>query len=155
MSSKFGRSVDARHPNVSVPASTLHNVTSCNVLKCPKTVDETIKPPPFVGPLCDDHRARVLSGEDFELRGSEESATGTAHPTVLMDDSLRSLDQYVLLIQPDIIESGNHHGHLVPLQVRHRGGGERELDLLIPPEMLATIAQRFQHWAERFGKGSE
>jgi hypothetical protein len=58
-------------------------MTPCNVLKCPHATNETVEPLPIIGPLCDEHRTRVLAGEDYELQGSEESATGMSQPTVL------------------------------------------------------------------------
>jgi hypothetical protein len=131
-------------------------MTPCNALKCPNAANETVEPLLIVGPLCDEHRTRVLAREDYEVQGSEESVTGTAHPTVLMGDSLRSLNQYVLLEPPTRIGSGSRHGHHVPLRVQRRGDGdERELTLVIRPEMLAAVAQRFQNWAEKFGKSQD
>jgi hypothetical protein len=77
-----------------------------------------------------------------------------SQPTVLMDDSLRSLNQYVLLEPPTSFDTGNpRHGDLVPLRVHRRGDpNEGELTLAIPLEMLPAIADFFQHIAERFGK---
>jgi len=104
----------------------------------------------IVGPLCDDHRAKVLAGEDYELQGSEESATGTAQPTVLMGDSLRSLDQYVLLEPPSKMVTGDSSGHRVPLRVQRRGDSdERELNLVIPRNLLSDTGQFFQRFGDR------
>ncbi len=120
-------------------------MTPCSVLKCPNAANEAVEPLLIVGPLCDGHRARVLAGEEYELQGSEESATGTAQPTVLMGDSLRSLDQYALLAPPNQIVSGNSPGRLVPLRVQRRGEpNERDLNLVIPPDMLPGVAEFFQ-----------
>jgi hypothetical protein len=126
----------------------------CNVQKCPNAANETVEPLLIAGPLCDDHRARLLAGEDWELQGTEKTAIGMSQPTVLMDDSLRSLNQYVLLEPPTSFDTGNpRHGDLVPLRVHRRGDpNEGELTLAIPLEMLPAIADFFQHIAERFGK---
>ncbi len=126
---------------------------TCKVQKCPNAANPAVEPLPIVGPLCDEHRARLLAGEDWELQGTEESPIGMSQPTVLMDDSLRSLKQYVLLEPPSSISTGNpRHGDLVPLQVRRRGDpNESELTLAIPLEMLPAIADFFNHIAERFG----
>jgi hypothetical protein len=62
-----------------------------------------------------------------------------------MDDALLSLDQYVLLEAPTSIESGNRHGRQVPLRVRRRGEpNERELNLVIPVDMLPAVALFFE-----------
>jgi hypothetical protein len=126
-------------------------MTACNVQKCLNPANETLQPLPIVGPLCDEHRARVLAVEDYEVQGSEESATGTAQPTVLMGDSLLALDQYVLLEAPTKISVGrSRHGHLVPLRVKHRGESSKpEFNLVIPPDMLPAVANLFQPGAER------
>jgi hypothetical protein len=50
-------------------------MTPCNVQKCPNAANEAVEPLLIVGPLCDEHRARVLAGEDLEVQGSEESVT--------------------------------------------------------------------------------
>ena len=55
----------------------------------------------------------MLAGEDLEVQGSEESATGTAQPTVLMGDSLLALDQYVLLGPPNEMVTGDSQEHAV------------------------------------------
>jgi hypothetical protein len=132
-------------------------MTPCNVLECRNTANETVEPLLLAGPLCDDHRARLLAGEDWELQGSEESATGTSQPAVLLGDSLLGLDQYVLLEPPNRLRVGSRrHGHLVPLRVQRRGEpADREVNLVIPPEMLPAVAQRFQDLAERFGTGQD
>src|SRR5712672_1089342 len=120
-------------------------MTPCNVQKCPNAANETVEPLPIVGPLCDDHRARVLAGEEWELQGSDEAATGMSQPTVLMGDSLRSLNQYVLLEPPNKMVTGDSPGRLVPLRVQRRGEpDERELNLVIPPDMLPAVAEFFQ-----------
>jgi len=124
-------------------------MTPCNVLKCPNRANEAVEPLLIVGPLCDDHRARLLAGEDYELQGSQQAATGTAQPTVLMDDALRSLNQYVLLAPPSKMVTGNSPGHLVPLQVQRRGEpNEREVNVVIPPDMLHAVAAFFQCFGE-------
>ena len=70
-----------------------------------------------------------------------------------MGESLLALNQYVLLEAPTKIQSGSRHRHNVPLRVQRRGEpNERELALVIPPNMLPAVAKSFQHWAERFGK---
>lgn len=126
----------------------LTGMTPCNVQKCPNAANEAIEPLLIVGPLCDDHRARLLAGEDYELQGSEESVSGTTQPTVLLDDSLRSLDQYVLLVPPHQMVDGNSPGHLVPLRVHRRGEpNEREINLVIPHDMLREFAAFFTHVA--------
>jgi hypothetical protein len=124
-------------------------MTPCNVLKCPNGANETVEPLLIVGPLCDDHRARLLAGEDYELQGSQQAATGTAQPTVLMDDALRSLNQYVLLAPPSKMVTGNSPGHLVPLKVQRQGEpNEREVNVVIPPDMLHAVAAFFQRFGE-------
>lgn len=132
----------------------LTSMTPCNVQKCTKAANEIVEPQFIAGPLCDDHRARLLAGEDWELQGTDESPIGMSQPTVPMDDSLRSLNQYVLLEPPNSIETGNpRHGDLVPLRVHRRGDpNETELALAIPRQMLPEIADFFQHIAERFGR---
>jgi hypothetical protein len=131
-------------------------MTPCNVQKCPNTANEAVEPLLVVGPLCDDHRARLVAGEDWELQGSEESATGTSQPTVLMGESLLALNQYVLLEAPKSIRSGCRRGHLVPLRVHRRGDpNERELFLVISPDMLPAVANFFQHISGKFGKNQK
>jgi hypothetical protein len=123
-------------------------MTQCNVQKCLSAANEAVEPLLLAGPLCDDHRARLLAGEDWELQGSQPSL-GTAQPTVLMGDSLLGLNEYVLLEPPSSIESGGHHGDVVPLRVHRRGEpDDRELNLLIKPDMLPAIADFFQHIAD-------
>lgn len=129
-------------------------MTPCNVQKCPNSANEALEPLLIVGPLCDEHRARVLSGEDYELQGSEESATGMAQPTVLIGDSLLSLNQYALLAPPTKMVTGDSPGHRVPLRVQRRGDkAERELNLVIPPDMLPAVAAFFQHVAKPSSEG--
>lgn len=115
--------------------------------------NETVEPLPLAGPLCDEHRARLIAGEDWEPQGSQQSATGTAEPSILMGESLLALNQYVVLEAPRTIRSGSRHGHLIPLQVRRRGDpNERELTLVIPPDMLPAFANFFQHVSEKLGE---
>src|SRR6476620_9315758 len=111
-------------------------MTPCNVLECPRLANEEVEPLLLAGPLCDDHRARLLAGEDGELQGSEESATGTSPPAVLLGDSLLGLHQYVLLEPPKRLSVGSRrHGHVVPLRVQRRGEpADREVNLVIPPD---------------------
>lgn len=118
------------------------------------SVNEAVEPLPIVGPLCDEHRAKLMAGdEDWELQGSEQSADGSTDPYILMGDSLRALNQYVLLAPPTSMTSGTRRGDLFPLRVHRRGDSdESELTLLITREMLPGVAQFFQHVAERFGK---
>lgn len=123
-------------------------MTLCNVLKCPNAANETVEPLVIAGPLCDEHRARLVAGEDYELQGTEESVTGQSQPTVLLDDALQSLDQYVLRLPPNKMVDGNSRGHLVPLRVQLRGEpDEREINLVIPHEMLGEFAAFFSHVA--------
>jgi hypothetical protein len=133
----------------SVSCAILTNMTACNVQKCTNAADETVAPLLIAGPLCDDHRTRLLAGEDWELQGTEESPIGMSQPTVLMDDSLRSLNQYVLLEPPNSIETGNpRHGDLVPLRLHRRGGpNETELTLVIP--LLGTNRVDFSNSSRR------
>ena len=128
-------------------------MTPCNVQKCPNAANEAVEPLLIAGPLCDEHRARVLAGEDLEVQGSDESVTGTSQPTVLMGDSLLALNQYALLEPPTKIISGSsQHGHLVPLRVQRRGAAsDTELTLLVRTDQLRAVAAFFSHVAERFG----
>ena len=139
---------------MSVRYATLPSMTQCRVQKCMSAANEAIEPLPLAGPLCDEHRAKLTAGEDWERQGSEQSAVGTAEPTILMGESLLALNQYVLLERPKRIGSGNSHGHHVPLRVRRRGDpAERDFALVIPPDMLSDVAGFFQHLSERFGEG--
>ncbi|WP_319454543.1 MULTISPECIES: hypothetical protein [unclassified Mycobacterium] len=131
-------------------------MTPCNALKCLTAANETMEPLPLVGPLCDDHRARALAGEDFELQGSEPSVTGTAQPTVLMGDALLSLDQYVLLEPPTELVSGKSPGQLVPLRVRRRGEPtDREVNLVIPDDMMPAVVAFFDELRRFFGRPAD
>lgn len=128
-------------------------MTPCSVQKCTSAANEAVEPLLVAGPLCDDHRARLLAGEDYELQGSEESATGMSQPTVLIGESLLALNQYVLLEGPQRLNTGDsRHGHVVPLRVQRRGeGDERGLNLVIPPEMLTAVADFFQRFSKSQG----
>ena len=98
----------------------------------------------MAGPLYDEHRAKLIAGEDWELQGSEQSAVGTSEPTILMGDSLLPLNQYVLLEPPPrLVSGGSRHGHLVPLRVQRRGSSnESELTLLVSPDLLRAVAEQ-------------
>jgi hypothetical protein len=130
-------------------------MTQCRVEKCMSAANEAVEPLPVAGPLCDEHRARLTAGEDWELQGSEQSAVGTSEPTVLMGDSLLALNQYVLLEPPTKLVSGSsRHGHLVPLRVQRRGSSnEVDLTLLVGSDHLRAVAEFFSAVADQIGIG--
>ena len=69
----------------------------CRVQRCMSAANEAVEPLVEAGPLCDEHREKLIAGHDWELQGSEQSATGTSEPTILMGESLQALNEYILL----------------------------------------------------------
>lgn len=111
-------------------------------------------PLPIVGPLCDDHRARMLNGEDYELQRTAKTPIGMAPPTVLMGESLLALNEYVLLEPPTTLGTGGVKGDPVTLRVQRRGAeSDTEITLLIKQEDFYAVARFFNDIAEQFGEG--
>jgi len=105
------------------------------------------------GDVCAEHKA-TLPAKEWILAGSEQSATGYAQPTILVDESLRALNEYVLLEPPDEVtrdgsrqygppEDDFYSEYRIPFRVRRRGDEERSFTLVIRPEMMPALAAFF------------
>ena len=73
--------------------------------------------------------------------------------TLYVGDSLRNLDEYVLLDVDTIMRHGTARefsrqeddGHHMVLKVRQRGGPEKKITLVIPSDEIAKV---FKEWAK-------
>jgi len=52
-------------------------------VECMNAANETVERLPLTGPLCDEHRQRLLDVEDWEPHGSQPTPDGSAPPMVL------------------------------------------------------------------------
>jgi hypothetical protein len=122
----------------------------CRVQKCLNEATEYLLP---VGDVCAKHNS-TLPQEEWILVESEQSATGIAGATILIGESLRALNEYILLEPPEtLIRDGSRQYNppedfpfsevRVPLRVRRRGDVERDFSLVIPPEMFPALAKFF------------
>ena len=68
----------------------ISSMTQCRVQRCMSAANEAVEPLVEAGPLCDEHREKLIAGHDWELQGSEQSATGTSESTILMGESLQA-----------------------------------------------------------------
>ncbi len=75
----------------------ISGMTQCRVQRCMSAANEAVEPLVEAGPLCDEHREKLIAGHDWELQGSEQSATGTSESTILIGESLQALNEYILL----------------------------------------------------------
>lgn len=117
------------------------------------SVNEVIELLPIVGPSCDEHRAKLIVGDqDWELQGSEQSADGSTDLYILMGDSTvtKSVRPVGPVDHPEVRRSTRD---LFPLLVHRRGDpNEGELTLLITREMLPDVAQSIQYVVDQFGR---
>ena len=99
-------------------------------------------------PVCREHYEELIAGAEHRLQGSEESATGMAQPAILMGESLRDLNEYIVLVPPTRLrhDSDCPEGAQLPLRVRRRGDPETDLTLVLPEDTLKRFAEMFKRF---------
>lgn len=120
------------------------DMAHCRVLTCDT---EATRPYAF-WPVCETHYEALTAGAEYRTQGSEESATGMATPILLMDQSLRDLNEYIVLEPPtELIHGGDcPEGAQIPLRVRRRGDSESDLVLILPDDTLRRLAQMLKRF---------
>jgi hypothetical protein len=68
-----------------------------------------------------------------------------AQPAILMGQSLRDLNEYIVLEPPTLLRHDMDcpEGAMLPLRVRRRGDSETDLTLVIPDDALKRLADMF------------
>lgn len=119
---------------------------------------EPIEFVPRIGPLCGAH-IEMLPNAEWVLESTEESATGRAGPTMFIGESLRELDEYVLVEPPTEVVSGGGRTYNppqstsehIPLTVRRRGDeDERVITLFVQRDQWKALAELFERQRKRF-----
>jgi hypothetical protein len=131
----------------------------CRVQKCLNEATEYLVP---AGEVCAEHK-RTLPNQEWIREDFGESVIGSARPTILVGESLLALDEYVLREAPHrIIRDGRRTFNppkpdffvedRFPIRVRRRGeDGDRDITLVIPPELMAEVADFFRRMTPRDG----
>jgi hypothetical protein len=116
----------------------------CAVLTCDSEATKAFA----FWPVCEEHYLQLDSGAEYRRQGSEESATGMSAPVLLMGQSLRDLNEYIVLEPPTMLihDSDCPDGTLFPLRVRRRGDTESDLILVLPDEVLNHLVEMFRSY---------
>ncbi|CAN5348086.1 hypothetical protein BH09ACT8_BH09ACT8_30820 [soil metagenome] len=123
----------------------MSDMAHCSVLTCDNEATTAFA----FWVVCDEHGEQLTSGSEYRRQGSEESATGMASPALLMGQSLRDLNEYIVIEPPTVLthDSDCPEGALIPLRVRRRGDTESDLTLVLSDEVLARLADMLRRFA--------